>query len=300
MRTLLNGPKTKRYLKLFHVLFGGGSLGLGVALLYFLTHRTNGDMGETESVFAFLLFDRILIFFLTGSLVTGFLFSLFTVWGFLRHPWIAVKWAVTLMVIFPLIFLLGPDLSGLSAIADASSGSLQSALPVALLEMEPGLLTRARIYSTLLTAALLLLFWFSFLKPWKAWKEDLVPDRPVVNGILLGVSLLAGGITLAQMLYLESIRRFEPPAGPSPRDGLYAGEVTCGGLLYQSRFRIENGKIRVLSLESERNTAYFQFALPIVDRINRRGSLDVDTITGATTTGKCILKSLAKGKTQQP
>ncbi len=53
-----------------------------------------------------------------GCLFTGLVFGLFTVWGFFKHKWIIVKWALTILCILSGTFFLGEyeetmlDLSG--------------------------------------------------------------------------------------------------------------------------------------------------------------------------------------------
>ena len=43
-----------------------------------------------------------------GSLATGLVFSLKTSWGFLRHRWVALKWALTVSMIVLGATVLGP------------------------------------------------------------------------------------------------------------------------------------------------------------------------------------------------
>lgn len=43
-----------------------------------------------------------------GSLATGLVFSLTTRWGFVRHRWVAVKWALTVSMIVVGATVLGP------------------------------------------------------------------------------------------------------------------------------------------------------------------------------------------------
>ncbi|KZK74982.1 MAG: hypothetical protein A3K90_00450 [Pelodictyon luteolum] len=63
-----------------------------------------------------------------GSLLTGLFYSMFSKWGFLRHPWLVFKWVVTVGAILFGTFFLGPwetammDISGrigTSALRDA-------------------------------------------------------------------------------------------------------------------------------------------------------------------------------------
>jgi hypothetical protein len=52
-----------------------------------------------------------------GSLATGFLFSWLTNWGFFRHWWLVIKWALTTAMILFGIFFLGPWVDGTAKLA---------------------------------------------------------------------------------------------------------------------------------------------------------------------------------------
>ena len=54
-----------------------------------------------------------------GSLGTGFLFAWRTSWGFFRHTWLSIKWALTVTMILFGIFFLGPWVDHTAALAMA-------------------------------------------------------------------------------------------------------------------------------------------------------------------------------------
>lgn len=64
-----------------------------------------------------------------GSLLTGFLFSWLTTWGFFKHTWLVIKWALTVAMILFGIFFLGPWVDRTAALA-AERGILSLGDPV--------------------------------------------------------------------------------------------------------------------------------------------------------------------------
>ena len=51
---------------------------------------------------------KILVPGAIGCLLTGIIYSAFTVWGFFKHRWIVVKWVLTLFMILFGTFYMGP------------------------------------------------------------------------------------------------------------------------------------------------------------------------------------------------
>ena len=64
-----------------------------------------------------------------GSLLTGLLFSWLTTWGFFKHTWLVIKWALTVAMILFGIFFLGPWVDRTAALA-AERGILSLGDPV--------------------------------------------------------------------------------------------------------------------------------------------------------------------------
>ena len=54
---------------------------------------------------------------------------------------------------------------------------------------------------------------------------------------------------------------------------------------------INNHVISHVNLKTERKSSYIDYARPVTGRIVEKQKLDVDAITGATTTSKCIMKA---------
>ena len=106
-----------RWLKVFHLLFVSMWLGGAIALtlcLWMLSRHAGPDAHGVNRAMK-LIDDCIVIPGALGCLATGFLYSLFTAWGFIRHYWVVVKWVVTLASISFGTFWLGPWLNGMES-----------------------------------------------------------------------------------------------------------------------------------------------------------------------------------------
>ncbi|RNC71811.1 MAG: DUF2269 family protein [Desulfuromonadales bacterium] len=112
-----------KYLHTFSAMMWIGGAQAILILLYKDRHAANGD-----ELFAFNDAIRALDNWLiapgvVGSIVSGGLICLCTNWGFLRHRWVVVKWAVTVVATLFGIAFLGPwlqdlaELSGLNRLA---------------------------------------------------------------------------------------------------------------------------------------------------------------------------------------
>lgn len=77
-------------------------------------------------------------------------------------------------------------------------------------------------------------------------------------------------------------------------DGEYVGTYSLGAVKVKTKSSIKDGKIvRVEYLESEHETG--KKAEIISDEVIKKQSLEVDAVSGATTSSKVILKSIEKG-----
>lgn len=63
--------------------------------------------------------DYLIIPGAIGCLLSGFLISLFTPWGFFKHRWVAVKWVLTVACIIFGTFYLGPLVNGRPLMSEA-------------------------------------------------------------------------------------------------------------------------------------------------------------------------------------
>jgi uncharacterized protein with FMN-binding domain len=75
-------------------------------------------------------------------------------------------------------------------------------------------------------------------------------------------------------------------------DGIYKGEFSDGGGIYNVYVEINNHKILNIILETDQDSRYVDYARPVTGRIIEEQTLLVDAVTGATTTSKCIIKAV--------
>lgn len=100
-----------------------------------------------------------------GVLVTGFVYSIFTRWGFFKHGWLIYKWITTIILVAAGTFYLGPMTTEMLNISEE--------LRITALGNEE-FLSRWQIgfwAGVINTAMLLIAFILSTLKPWKNIKK---------------------------------------------------------------------------------------------------------------------------------
>lgn len=74
-------------------------------------------------------------------------------------------------------------------------------------------------------------------------------------------------------------------------DGTYLGEYTLGPVRVRAQVSLKNGTLTEIRL-LEHDNGIGSKAETIVDSVLREQSLDVDCISGATVSSKCILKAI--------
>ena len=140
--------------------------GLALILLYFLKNGvTDGGVlyGINQSTHH-VDWAVVIIPGAFGCLITGLLFSVFSNWGFFKHPWITFKWIVTVLAILFGSYFLGPWETGMVEISGKlGMASLSS----------PEYLYNERmhvVFATVQLLALLITVFVSIFKPWRSTK----------------------------------------------------------------------------------------------------------------------------------
>lgn len=113
------GVTGRRWLVSFHILFSCIWIGAGICLVFmqYALHPSDGiGLYGIDSSMKFID-DYIIIPGALGCLLTGFLISLLTPWGFFRYRWVTVKWIITFAGIIFGTFWLGPWLNSLPPIS---------------------------------------------------------------------------------------------------------------------------------------------------------------------------------------
>ena len=121
LRTMKVGQTTRKWIIGTHILFAGLWVGAALCMLliqFVLEPDAGGDEIAAYTTAVKLIDDFIIIPAAMGSLLTGLLTSTLLGWGFFRHRWVAVKWAITVTAIIFGTFWLGPWTNGMAEIAD--------------------------------------------------------------------------------------------------------------------------------------------------------------------------------------
>ncbi|MCJ7594797.1 MAG: hypothetical protein MUO52_08525 [Desulfobacterales bacterium] len=156
----------QRWLKGFHVFFSCLWVGAAVSLSLKQFFVNPSDGLELYGITSTLKFidDFIIIPGAIGSLLTALIYSIWTNWGWFKHRWVTVKWAINLYGVIFGTFWLGPWLNGLVPIAKAEGLNALSN-PTFLHNM-----TMLYWFGTFQVATLIFAVFISVLKPWKTKK----------------------------------------------------------------------------------------------------------------------------------
>ncbi|MDR1678091.1 MAG: DUF2269 family protein [Deltaproteobacteria bacterium] len=108
------GSKGLKILKFLHLiaagLWLGGSLGLNLMIIGLPVAKNDGQLYGFNVACKFID-DMVVIPGAIGCLLTGFLISLLTQWGFTKHRWVIIKWCLTVFCILFGIFFLSPTVN---------------------------------------------------------------------------------------------------------------------------------------------------------------------------------------------
>lgn len=247
----------------------------------------NGDELFAINLTIFKIHDTVLMNLAFGVIFTGLLFSLFTKWGFFQFHWVTVKWLSLLMLFVLITFFMAPAINGMAAISDVER----------LLALNNPIYQHYEKSSTLFSltqlATLAIVVVISVFKPWGQRKKPFQVKRKVVLivGGLAGILTLFSGV--GQYWQLQSLRNLPIEQIELHRvpDGTYTGEADYG-FNYQVEVTIKNKAIHNIAIKNNRASGYAKLAEGVVQKVQKSQSLNVDAVTGATTTGKCLLKAV--------
>ena len=170
------GKSTRRWALGLHLVFAASWLGgvIGLLILSLAHSRPDHDATLGAVRHSLSLLDYLVIIpACFGSLGTGLTFCWLTPWGFAKHRWVMVKWALTGAMILFGMFFLGPWVD--------ESATLARDLGLAALD-EPDYASRARlvtVFSVIQVALLVGLIFVSAHKPWGKRGEPAGPRRPL-------------------------------------------------------------------------------------------------------------------------
>jgi uncharacterized protein with FMN-binding domain len=271
---------------LFIVLFFGGL----TVLFVILELKSSGSLifnSAEVDLIMYRLNGNLIYYSFLGLTITALIYGFFTNWGILRHRWIIIKWVLLFIIAGIYIIVFSPSING---IVSLSSGGLNSGETRNLYEA----LLRKSISSNIILATILfIIFFISTLKPFGRRASDILSENKIVRiSILLFLGLSLGfGIMGSMNLNRLRSMKINSPDLMNINDGFHKGEFNDGVGTYTVEVEVSNHRISRVTMETERKSVYVNYARPITDRIVKNQSVNVDAITGATTTSKCIMKA---------
>ncbi len=75
-------------------------------------------------------------------------------------------------------------------------------------------------------------------------------------------------------------------------DGNYRGSFTYGKFTYEVETTVKDGQIRSINILSNRTTKPAKMAEGVIPRVIQQQKINVDAVSGATTTSKALLKAI--------
>lgn len=280
----------QKILKGFHLTFVAVSLG---GLLYmfglFLLKINNPDVPqETYDETIYFLNNSVVYFTVFGLVLTTMIYSLYTKLGFFKHDWVLMNWVllIGMAVIFMIVF--NPSINGMAPLSDAglniSSGK----------EDYEEYMKKGFFWNFVLIGILIGITIIYFMKPWASRAEDLISNVSRIRRLFIFTTLffLVFGIMgtidlnkLKDMPVKDSTLQDKP-------DGIYEGAFEGGGNLYSVQVELKDEQIIQIESQNDEDSKYEKFSQPILERIIQQQNANVDAITGATTTSKCVMKAV--------
>jgi uncharacterized protein with FMN-binding domain len=240
----------------------------------------------------YMLFNTVVNYAFFGVLFTAFVYAMFTKWGFFKHRWITVKW-IGMVVIFVLVwFWIGPAINGTASLSD---GGFHLTNP----EEYRQISADSRLFLMLEGGIVLFLCLISFLKPWGTRKKEYKLNRKLIIGIV-GLLIIGGVVnTVMTMRTLQKYRRMEIAHADvaTLADGVYRGEAEVGSFTYKAEVTVQNHRITDVQFLDQRDSPYARYAEGVAPKMIAAQSPNVDTVTGATTTSKALMKAVEQALT---
>jgi uncharacterized membrane protein len=174
------GSKGMKVLKLFHLiaagLWIGGAVGLTLMIFYLNSPEIEGQLYGYNLACKFVD-DFIVIPGAVGCLLTGFLISLLTNWGFIKHRWVIIKWFLTVACILFGTFFLGPKVNAQPQIS-LQEGMAALANPDYIANYQGNL--KGGVFQLI---SICFMFWLSVFKPFKGRGKTVSPKAETAEAI---------------------------------------------------------------------------------------------------------------------
>jgi len=277
----------------FIALTFGGMISIEVILFLKLSDQLLTFSYDLDYII-YKLNNGIIYYSFLGIVATTIIYGLYTNWGFLRFYWIIIKWVLLLLFVVIFILFFSPSINALASISD-SGLQLDSHQNEYI-----NLLNNSFRLNLVLIIIYTTIFFISSLKPFGKRKTDLLSDNRIARVSILCVIIISVVSGFFGSLNLNKLRNMQilNPDIEIYADGIYNGEFVGGGGTYSATVEIGNHKIKNIQINATRDSKYFRFADPVIQRIIKTQDVNADAITGATTTSKCIMKSIENAFTE--
>jgi uncharacterized protein with FMN-binding domain len=279
----------RRWLRVIHIFFIASLTG-GLASILAIKAIAGLDTRQLfiANLSIYSLFNSVITWSFYGVVATGLVYSVFTHWGLTKYWWIIGKWTGTVMLFVLVWVWLGPAINGMVALSDI--GMKDSAVPHSYTEYH-NTLTPVIAIALLIILTLIAI---TIFRPWGQRSQKYEMRRGMVL-TLTGVGVVLGiGLGLVGYYDLESYRNMEIASPDLTRvpDGIHRGSVSYSGFEYTVAVKVVASRIEGIGIVNNRDSDYARFAEGIIPRVIQKQSPDVDGITGATTTSKCLMKAV--------
>ena len=160
---------------------------------------------------------------------------------------------------------------------------------------------QSRLYTLIEAIFLVAIVFLSVLKPWGMRKPKFSVNRKVVVGVAGSTAVILVAFLVMNSLTLQRYRKMEIANSElaAIEDGTYYGEATIGGFTYKVEVKVLHHWIENIKIIQNRKNAYARYAEWVIPRIIEAQNANVDAITGATTTSKCLMKAVENALTNR-
>ena len=281
---------SKRVLLSIHILLI--SLWIGtlviILLLHLLKHQSFGAFQiDVIDKIVFTLFDLIIMNVSVAVAISGLLFSIFTNWGFLKFYWIITKWSLLLLLAIMIIFLASPAINGMASLSDVYKENVF--YQEHYLQFE----NQSFLYILIQFITFTLIVFISVFKPWgqRRTKRKMNRKTIVSSGVII-LFMLVSMVTIQyiQLTHYRNLQINEINL-ETIDDGHYYGKVDYA-FEYEVEVSIKNHTIEDIKILRNRDSHYASLAEGIKLKVLREQKMNIDSVTGATTTSQILLKAM--------
>jgi uncharacterized protein with FMN-binding domain len=280
----------KKILLSIHILLIAFWIGTVVSMLLLILFKHSAFSTfqiNTVDKIVFTLFDTIIMTVSIAVAITALIFSTFTNWGFLQFYWITTKWLLLIILAILITFFASPVVNGMASLSDVFKERVIDHLQYKLFEQ------RTLLYTAIQLPLLAFLVFISTFKPWGKRNTKRIVNRKIVISLSLIIGLILITNVILQYTQLNYYRNL--PVNEinleSLDDGSYIGEVDYA-YTYKVKVSVEDHKIKDIKFIQNRDSHYARLAEGIKYKIINEQKINIDAVTGATTTSQIMLKAV--------